>query len=135
MKRGQVSVEFITIFGIIFLMIIPLIIIFFDQTGAVQDAIAQNHLRNIAVKITDKAETIYYLGQPSKTTLKVYLPNRIEKVNITGRTVIFRYKSDNNNLLDIVSVSQVNISGNISNKPGVHYIEIESLGGEVFIRG
>jgi uncharacterized protein (UPF0333 family) len=135
MKRGQVSVEFITLFGFVFLMTIPLIIIFFDQTGAVQDSISSNHLRNIAIKITDKAETVFYLGDPSKTTLKVYFPERIEYVNITSRTIIFGYRTAKNNIQDVVSVSLVNLSGNISAKPGIHYIEIEASGGEVFITG
>ena len=72
MKRGQISVEFITIFGFVFLMTIPLIIIFFDQVGSVEDSISENHLKNVAQKIVDKAETIYYLGEPSKTTLKAF---------------------------------------------------------------
>lgn len=135
MKRGQVSVEFITIFSIIFLMMIPLVMIFFDQSGYVQDGISQNHLRNIAIKIVDKAETVYYLGAPSKTTLKAYFPNRIDTFNITGRTIHIIYKSDDNALQEIVAVAQVNMTGNISSKPGIHYIEIESAGNEVKIRG
>jgi len=88
MKRGQVSIEFLSIFGFVFLMTIPLIIIFFDQTGSVQDAISGNHIRNIAIKITDKAETVYYYGGPSKTTLKVQFPERIEYINIGSRTIV-----------------------------------------------
>ena len=135
MKRGQVSVEFITIFGFVFLMNIPLIILFFDQSGAVQDAIAGNHLRNIAIKVTDKAETVYYLGEPSKTTLKTQFPERIEYINITSRIIIFGYRTAKNHIQEIISVSQVNLTGNISNNPGIHYIVIESSGDVVSISG
>ncbi len=132
-KRGQVSVEFITIFGFIFLMTIPLIVIFFDQVGSVQDAISSNHLRNIAIKITDKAETIYYLGENSKTTLKAYFPDKVEYVNFTNREVIFGYRTTTNNIQQIISISQVNISGSLSTEPGTHYIIIESSGDEISI--
>ena len=135
MKRGQVSVEFITIFGFVFLMTIPLIVIFFDQTGSVQDAIAGNHLRNIAIKVTDKAETMYYLGEPSRTTVKTQFPERIEYINITSRIIIFGYRTAKNNLQEILSVSQVNLTGNISTNPGIHYIVIESSGDVVSISG
>ncbi len=133
MKRGQVSIEFITIFGFIFLMTIPLIIIFFDQSGAVQDAISENHIRNIAIKITDKAETMYYSGEPSKTTIKAYFPEKIEVITIGSRTIAFNYRTAKGTLHRIESVSLVNISGNISDNPGVHYIGIESTGGGVLI--
>lgn len=132
-KRGQVSIEFITIFGFVFLMTIPLVVIFFDQIGSVQDSISSNHLRNIAIKLTDKAETMYYLGQPSKTTVKAYFPERIEYINISNREIVFGYKTAKNNIQEAISVSQVNISGNISTEPGTHYITIESTGDEVLI--
>ena len=132
-KKAQISVEFITIFGFVFLMMVPLIIIFFDQSGHVKDSIAANHLRNIAIKITDKAETVYYLGEPSKTTLKVYFPEHIESVNISSRSVIFGYRTSRNILQEMISVSQVNITGNISSDPGIHYIKLESSGGYVSI--
>ncbi len=134
-KRGQVSIEFITIFGFVFLMMIPLIVVFFDQLGTVRDAVSSNHLRNIAIKITDKADTMYYLGQPSKTTIRAHFPEHIEYINITQRTVIFGYRTSINNIQEITSTSLVNISGNISVMPGIHYIEIESSGDEVLITG
>ncbi len=134
MKRGQVSIEYVAIFGFVFLMMIPLILIFFDQSGNVENSIAANHLRNLAIKITDKAETVYYLGNPSKTTVKTYLPDKVEYVNITDRTVIFGYRTVENTVQEIISVSQVNITGNITTDPGIHYIEIESTGDIVLIR-
>ncbi len=133
MKRGQVSVEFLTVFGFVFLMTIPLIIIFFDQAGGVQDAISENHIRNIAIKITDKAESIYYSGEPSKTTLKAYFPEKIESINITSRTIFFNYNTAKNILHSIEVVSLVNISGNLSSKAGIHYIQIEAKEGGVLI--
>ena len=128
MKKGQASVEFIAIFGFIFLMMIPLILIFFDQSNNVKDAIASNHLRNIAIKIADKAETVYFLGEPSKTTIRTYFPEHIEYINLTSRTIIFGLRTSKNNIQQIIAVSQVNITGNISIKPGIHHIEISSLG-------
>ena len=138
MKRGgkaQVSVEFITVFGFVLLMTVPLVTIFFDQSEAVKDRIAENQLRNIAIKIADKAETMYYLGEPSRTTLKAYFPERIENVNITQRTIIFEYRRAGNALSPISYTSRVNISGTISTEPGIHYLEIRSLGDEISITG
>jgi hypothetical protein len=116
-------------------MTIPLIVIFFDQSGSVQDSIAVNHLRNIAIKVADKAETVYYLGQPSKITLEVYFPERIEYFNFTSRTIDIGYRTSDNLLQDISVFSQVNMTGSVSVKPGIHYLEIESAGDKVSVTG
>jgi hypothetical protein len=137
MKRGwrksQASMEFLVIFGFVFLMMIPLIIIFFDQTGFVQDAIAENQLKNLAIKIADKAETVYYTGGSSKTTIKAYLPEGINSFNITSRAVLIRYITKKGIQHNIEAVSLVNVTGNVSVTPGIHNIEIESSGGLVLV--
>ena len=133
LKSAQASMEFLVIFGFVFLMMVPLIIIFFDQTGTVEDAIAGNQLRNIAIKIADKAESVYYTGGTSKTTLKVYFPDGLTSFNITSRTIIFGYTTKKGVFQNIEAVSIVNITGNLSVTPGIHYIEIQSNGGLVSI--
>jgi hypothetical protein len=137
MKKGQVSIEFLSIFSFVFLMTVPLIIIFFDQAGFVKDAISENQIKNIAIKITDKAETVYYSGEPSKTTLKVYLPENVEAITIggpSGNTISFTYLASKNIIKEIYEVSRVNLTGSMDTKPGIHFIEIESSGGEVLIK-
>ena len=135
MKRGQSSVEFLTIFGFIFLMTVPLIVIFFDQMGAIEDSIAQTHLRNLAIKIADKSESVYYLGQPSRASIKAYLPRRLESIEILDREIRFNIMNRNGNISQIYAVSGVNMSGNISKEYGVHYIDIEAADGYVVITG
>lgn len=132
-KKAQVSMEFIIIVGFVFLLTIPLVIVFFEQTTIIKDAISTNHIRNIAIRITDRAETIYYLGEPSKTTIKTQFPENIERINITTKAVIFEYRNSKNDLRPIIVTSAVNLSGNISINQGIHNIEIESLGGLVSI--
>jgi|SaaInlStandDraft_4_1057021.scaffolds.fasta_scaffold46982_2 uncharacterized protein (UPF0333 family) len=134
MKRGQASMEFLVIVGFVFLMIIPLVIIFLEQSAYVKDAISQNHIRNIAVKLTDKAETVYYLGGSSKTTIKALFPKGIEDVNLTGKSITFWFRNSENNLRSITSVCAINITGNISVKPGVHLIQIESAGDSALLK-
>lgn len=126
--------EFLVILGFVFLMIIPLVIIFLEQSAYVNDAISQNHIRNIAVKLTDKSETIYYLGGSSKTTIKALFPKGIEDVNITGKSVTFWYRNSENKLRSITSVSSINVTGNITINPGVHLIQIESAGDSALLR-
>jgi len=133
MKRGQVSVEFITIFGFIFLMTIPLVLVFFSQLGSVRDSLGQNQLRNIAIKLADKSESIYYLGEPSKTSIKAFFPEGIRYVILTGNEIMFGIMNSNGIIEEIYSVSQVNVTGNLSTSSGLHYITIEAYQGKVVI--
>ena len=135
MEKGQSSVEFITIFGFIFLMTVPLIIVFFDQMGAIEDSISQAHLRNLAIKIADRAESVYYLGEPSKVNLQAYFPEKLDSIEIVGREIIFNIRNSKGNVSQVYAVANVNMSGNLSKEAGVHYIQIESADGYVVVTG
>ncbi|MBT3464877.1 hypothetical protein HOD20_02825 [archaeon] len=134
-KRGQISVEFIVIYGFVLLMMIPLTIIFYTQSGDTKDVLYNNQLHNIGTRVIDKAESIYYYGQPSKTTIKAYFPENIENITIKNREFIFKFRNSKNTLNEIILTSLVNISGSVSNNQGIHYIIIESQGDYVKISG
>ncbi|MFH2020350.1 MAG: hypothetical protein ABIJ34_02985 [archaeon] len=134
MKRGQISVEFITVFGFIFLMTIPMVLIFFNQLGSVRDSLAQNQLRNLAIKLADKAESIYYLGEPSKTMIKAYFPEHIKFINISRNEILFGIVDSNGIINEIYSVSQVDVTGDLSTDSGLHYIIIEASQGTAVIK-
>ena len=134
-KRGQVSVEFITIFSFSLVMLIPLVIIFYDQIGDTKDSLYNNQIYNIVSKIVDKSETIFYYGQPSKTTLKAFFPDNIENVTIKNREIIFNFRNSQNSLNSITLTSLVNVSGTISRNAGIHYIVIEAKEDHVYISG
>ncbi|MBN2422442.1 hypothetical protein JXB41_04405 [Candidatus Woesearchaeota archaeon] len=132
-KRSQVSVEFLTIFGFVFLMLIPLVIVFHLQSNETKDSLASNQIRNMGMKIIDKTEYVYYLGEPSKTTLKFMFPERIENISICNRELIFNYKTYNENIQPVIFISLVNITGNLSSGSGIHKIIIEARGDYVSI--
>ena len=139
MKRGQVSVEFISIFGFVFLMTIPLLIVFFDTSNSVQDNLAQNHIHNFEVKIVDKAQTIYYLGSPSQTTIQVYFPEHIEYIRFVPASatslsaIEVGFLTQNNDINNLQWASYVNLTGTLSTAKGPHFIKIEALGDKVSI--
>ncbi|MEM3373866.1 MAG: hypothetical protein QXE31_01465 [Candidatus Woesearchaeota archaeon] len=132
-NKSQVSIEFLTIFGFVFLMIVPLIIIYFDQLNFLKDSISENQIRNIAIKIVDKAESVYYMGEPSQTKMLVYFPENIDSVNITNNAIMFNYRTQSNLLHTIFFNSKVNLTGSLSPKSGIHKIIIKSQNGVVNI--
>jgi len=120
------------IIGFALLITIPLILIFYEYTRATSDQVISSQVDQIARKITDNAESVYYLGEPSKTRIKVYMPENVEEAIISNKEVTFRVKTQSG-ITDISHISSVNLSGDIAITPGIHYISIESKGDYVWL--
>ncbi len=121
-KGGQVSIELVITVGFALLIIIPLTILLYEHTTKTHEEVNYNQANLIARKITDSANSIYYMGHPSATTLKVFMPEYITSINISGREIVF--KSDN---MEIVNTANINMSGNLSHQSGLRYIKISAM--------
>jgi len=131
-KNAQVSMEYVIIIGFIMLITIPLIVIFYEHTSNTSYQVITSQVDKIAKKVVDSAESVYYLGEPSKTRIKVYMPENVEQVVIHDKEIVFKVKTGSG-LTDISQISSVNISGDIAITPGIRYINIESKGDHVWV--
>ncbi len=123
-KRSQVAMEYMMVVGFAMLMVIPLFVIYGSQGMAARDQVNEKQASNIARKIVDSAETVYYLGKPSKTTIKVYMPDDIRNITISPRSIDFHMRTSQGVSVISVESSYVNLTGSLSANPGIHYIEI-----------
>ena len=130
--KSQVSVEYMLVMGFAALMTIPLLLIYYTYSADTADSVAISQSMQIARKIVDSSESVYYLGKPSQTTLKVNFPDRIQSANLSNREVWFKVKTQNG-LTDVVQVSAVNMSGALSISSGIHVITIKADDGFVQI--
>ena len=123
MRRGQVGIEFVITIGFALLIIIPLTILLYEHTDRTYNEVNNNQAGLIARKIIDNANSVYYLGHPSIYTLKVYMPENIDSINISGRTIVFKMENGG----DVVSVANVNLTGNITGNSGLRIIKISAM--------
>jgi len=124
-KKGQVSMEYMLVVGFALLMVIPLFAIYGKHSQETNDQVNTHQAYNIARKIVDSAETVYYLGKPAKTTIKVYMPHNIENVTVQSRAILFNIRSTEGRVIQVPPPeSSINMSGSISASPGMHLIEI-----------
>lgn len=130
--KAQVSVEYMLIMGFITLMTIPLLIIYYTYTSSSSDSVATSQAMQIARKIVDSSESVYYLGKPSQTTLKLSFPSNIQSTSLSNKEVVFKIKIQNG-IADIVQISAVNMSGNLPTSPGIHVITVKAEDGYVQI--
>ena len=132
--RAQVSLEFAIIMGFVTLLLIPLITFFFYQVKETNDRVATEQAYIVAKQIVDEAETVYYMGAPSKSMIKAYIPNNVDSIVISGTSVVFKIKISGA-ISDVEAVSRVPLSGNINSAEGLRYIHINATDSGVEITG
>ena len=130
--KSQVSVEYMLIMGFAAIMTIPLLLIYYTYSSDSSDSVATGQALQVARKIVDASESVYYLGSPSQTTLKLSFPDRIYSTNLSSKELVFKIKT-RNGLTDIVQVSAVNMSGSLPTSQGIHIITVKAQDGYVQI--
>ncbi|MBW2977109.1 hypothetical protein KY347_06730 [Candidatus Woesearchaeota archaeon] len=130
-KEAQVSVEYMLIIGFVTIITIPLIIIYHSFTQDSNDEINSLQVRQVAMEIVDAAETVYYLGEPSQTSLKVKVPGNIILANLSaGYEITFKIRTKAGTS-DIVQNSPVNITGSLPVNEGIYTIIAKAKQGYV----
>jgi uncharacterized protein (UPF0333 family) len=133
-KRAQISMEFLIIMSFAIAITIPLLLTYYEYSRNANIRIKTEQVDKIAREMVNNAESVYYTGAPSKTTMKVYLPEGVESVEINQRSIVFKVKFYGN-ISEISYSSNVNLSGTMSNHQGIHNIAIEAKDGYVEITG
>ncbi|MEK6892161.1 MAG: hypothetical protein AABX25_03175 [Nanoarchaeota archaeon] len=130
--KSQVSVEYLLVMGFATLMAVPLLLIYYTYSADTTDSVAISQSMQIARKVVDASESVYYLGKPSQTTLKFNFPDRIQSTNLSNREVVIKVKTQAG-VTDIVQVSAVNITGTLPTSQGIHVLTIKADDGFVQI--
>lgn len=130
--KSQISVEYMLIMGFAALITIPLLLIYYTYSSDSVDSVSTSQSLQIARKIVDSAESVYYLGKPSQTTLKLNFPDNIYSTNLSNKEVVFKVKIKNG-VTDVVQISSVNMSGSLPKTQGIHIITIKADDGFVQI--
>lgn len=102
MKKSQASMEFLTIFGIAFLIILIMAGIFFTYTMGAKDTLDRKQIEKIGEEIMFNAEQVYFLGQGNRVTINTNFPDKI-----TNITIMHRNTSDNTATVDMLNISYV----------------------------
>jgi len=131
-KKAQVSMEYLAIMGITLMMLLPIGVIVSEYLGFSNEQISMQQANEIARKITDNAETVYFLGYPSKITLKMYFPENIISADVMENGVLLLLDATGTER-DIYQKSAVNLTGELPISSGIHYIKIQALQKQVNI--
>lgn len=133
-SKAQVSMEYLLVMGFVFLTLVPIVIIYAEESRSMTTQVQVNQLYKVSRKITEKSEEIYYLGSPSKAVVKFYMPDKVTNVTIANRTIIFTLMKESGATTQISQTSNVNMTGEIKTFGGIHNLEIKAYEGYVNIK-
>ncbi len=131
-RKAQVSMEYMIVIGFVTFVVLVLLIQSFFYRRQVENQVSTTQGEQIVKSIIDTSEQVYYVGKPTKTTLKVSMPDGIQSLDFVNGTVLMRIKTQSG-ISDITYPSKVNITGNLSSNPGIRYIKVESRGTYVWV--
>lgn len=131
-KKAQISIEYLSILGFVMAIIIFILILSQIYARQIEDQIIINQVDKLAKEIVDSAESVYYFGEPTKTTIKAYIPDKVDSIDFTSDGISFKVRKAEG-VTDISYASSINLTGSISNAPGIRYIQIEAREGYVWV--
>ncbi len=91
MKSAQASMEYVMIVGFVALVIIPTTFIFYRYASDSAEEIDQAQIEKFGRDVVSTAETVYYLGAPSRIVLEERLPKNVQSISIDRDSVTGTY--------------------------------------------
>jgi hypothetical protein len=132
MAKAQTAIEYLIIVGFAVSVLAILTVVYYEHESSSRIQIVNSQVDRLAKKLVDSAEEVYYLGVPTRSTIKAYVPTNIEQIVINSHEINFRIRSKEG-VSDTEYVSAVNITGSISSTQGIKYIRVIAQSGRVCI--
>lgn len=131
-RRGQVAIEYLLVVMFAFMMIIPLIAAFYSESARFSDEVTSAQITQVKDALLQAVEEVYYLGPPSKQTVKLRFPEQITSTAVTGDTIIFTVMSSSGTY-ELAGYAVTNVSGAIGTFDGIHTITVTATDTAVLI--
>ena len=111
-RKAQSSLEYLLVVALTFAIIVPATYLFYNYSKESSQEITDAQVTKLGRIIVDAAESIFYSGQGSKTTLELAIPDNIQSVVIIdGREIVFNITTSFG-ISEIVFFSSVNLTTN-----------------------
>jgi len=117
--------EYMILIGFVTIMTIPLIILYYTFIQESGDDINSAQIKQVAKKIVEASESVYYLGEPSQSVFRLKIPNGIMSSDLSNNELVFKMITKSGQS-DIVENSPVNITGSLPIAEGIYTITVKS---------
>lgn len=124
--------EYLFVVGFAFALLIPVIILYYTQSATIEDEVIGAQAKQAMDQLVNAIDTVYFLGEPSRQTIKIRFPDRIESVSVSDNVIVMRIQNKNSGY-DLTGICAANITGTILNYQGVHVIKLTTTNSGVFV--
>ena len=124
-KKSQIGIEYMLIMAFVTFVLIGIISVAFFYGGGIKDRLKIVQVSNYANKIISTVESVHYYGTPSKATIKVYLPEGINDIQIIENSLFITIQL-HSGISKISFPSDVPVTGSLSTNGGVQRISINA---------
>lgn len=131
-KKGQIGIEYMIIIAFVTFAIMTTLSLAVFYSGQVKDDIKLNQVENFAVQLINSAESVFFAGEPSKATVRLYFPEGVQNVTINSEG-LFIIVQGSHGINKRFFTSRVPLSGSISPNQGTKKITLTATETNVLI--
>jgi len=124
-KRGQTGTEYLIIVGFVTFAIMSILAIAFSLSNSTKDKLQMNQIESFVNQLISSAESVFFAGEPSKTTRSLYLPQSVTNVTIYEYSVLIKTDSGSGQNIRVFD-SRVPLNGTIFIGEGTKKIIFEA---------
>ncbi|MEM5792970.1 MAG: hypothetical protein QXY45_01235 [Candidatus Aenigmatarchaeota archaeon] len=123
--KAQVAIEYLIIASIGLILVLIggkyLLDVFLDYSDQNRISIAKNTVK----KLGETADFVSSQGPPSKTKIRILIPDGVQKISFENKTIVLSLKT-RSGINDIYYKTKTEIRGNLPLKSSEYYISLES---------
>lgn len=131
-RRGQLSIEYVMVISFSLFLISTLLVIAGTRNTSQAYQVTDAQIHKVGNRIVNAAEEVYYLGEDSKKTLKIYMPQGVSNVSVEGKELMFTTTAAGQ-INEMEFPSEVDLAGNVSSSSGIKYIVIQAQQNQVCV--
>jgi hypothetical protein len=131
-RKGQSSFEFMLVLTFAFVMVIPLVILMFNESGNASEQVSLAQAGQVVRRIAGSAEAVYAYGAPTRIIVEAYFPDGLNSSFVSGNSIgiVVNSKGELTTVSDSVSM---NVSGSFGVWEGIHKINVEAANNTVLV--
>ena len=121
--KAQSGIEYMIIIGFVSFAVIAIFLTAYFYINMSEDQIRMNQIEVLSNKIVSSAEAVFYSGQPSQTTISVYVPSNVAQIELLDYNLIIT-SSTSSGISKRAFGSKVKLQGTINPGEGTKILKI-----------
>ena len=120
-KRSQAGIEYMIVVGFITFAVLSILTLSYFYSEVAKSKIRMNQIESFANQLTNSAESVFFAGEPSKTSVSLYLPSGVNKIVIDNEEIVVYLEKDVRSFR-----SRVPLQGDVSSSEGIKSLTLEA---------